>query len=183
MNDTLSLDAPFWFLPLEMEIGDSTAVFRSHEMPAAEQIALVRRNARSFDFVDLRVLMKDMSEVEILICNFYLSVAARKIVWADPSLRYIGMFAVTLSNQQTATSLSQGSLLRDGVEGGRSISSDATRDPLQHTNRRFLFVSAISWISIVGSHYLYSSPLFLELVKLVVTISVCLHYLLNKYSW
>ena len=29
--------------------------------------------------------------VESLICNFYFSVAARKIVWADPSLRYTGM--------------------------------------------------------------------------------------------
>ena len=29
-----------------------------------------------------------LGEVESLICSFYLSVAARKIVWADPSLRY-----------------------------------------------------------------------------------------------
>ena len=29
-----------------------------------------------------------LGEVESWICNFYLSVAARKIVWADPSLRY-----------------------------------------------------------------------------------------------
>ena len=29
-----------------------------------------------------------LGEVESLICNFYLSVAARKIVCADPSLRY-----------------------------------------------------------------------------------------------
>ena len=29
-----------------------------------------------------------LGEVEHLICNLYLSVAARKIVWADPSLRY-----------------------------------------------------------------------------------------------
>ena len=32
-----------------------------------------------------------LSEVESWICNFYLSVAARKIVWADPSLRYTRM--------------------------------------------------------------------------------------------
>ena len=32
-----------------------------------------------------------LSEVQSLICNFYLSVAARKIVWADPSLRYTRM--------------------------------------------------------------------------------------------
>ena len=32
-----------------------------------------------------------LGEVERLICNFYLSVAARKIVWADPSLRYISL--------------------------------------------------------------------------------------------
>ena len=32
-----------------------------------------------------------MGEVESLICNFYISVAALKIVWADPSLRYSRM--------------------------------------------------------------------------------------------
>ena len=32
-----------------------------------------------------------LGEVERLICNFYLSVAARKIVFADPSLRYTNM--------------------------------------------------------------------------------------------
>ena len=32
-----------------------------------------------------------LGEVESLICIFYLSVAARKIVWADPSLRYTRM--------------------------------------------------------------------------------------------
>ena len=32
-----------------------------------------------------------LGEVESLICNFYLSVAARKIVWADPSLRYTSL--------------------------------------------------------------------------------------------
>ena len=32
-----------------------------------------------------------LGEMESLICNFYLSVAARKLVWADPSLRYTRM--------------------------------------------------------------------------------------------
>ena len=32
-----------------------------------------------------------LGEVEHLICNFYVSVAARKIVWADPSLRYTSL--------------------------------------------------------------------------------------------
>ena len=32
-----------------------------------------------------------LGEMESWICNFYLSVAARKIVWADSSLRYTGM--------------------------------------------------------------------------------------------
>ena len=32
-----------------------------------------------------------LGEVERLICNFYLSVAARKIVWADTSLRYTSL--------------------------------------------------------------------------------------------
>ena len=32
-----------------------------------------------------------LGEMESLICSFYLSVAARKIVWADPYLRYTRM--------------------------------------------------------------------------------------------
>ena len=32
-----------------------------------------------------------LGEVERLICNFYLSVTAHKIVWADPSLRYTSL--------------------------------------------------------------------------------------------
>ena len=32
-----------------------------------------------------------LGEMEILICNFYLSVAACQIVWADPSMRYTRM--------------------------------------------------------------------------------------------
>ena len=32
-----------------------------------------------------------LGEVESLICNFYLSVEARMIVWADPSLRFTSM--------------------------------------------------------------------------------------------
>ena len=42
-----------------------------------------------------------LGEVERLICNFCLSVAARIIVWADPSVRYTSLFAGTLSSQQT----------------------------------------------------------------------------------
>ena len=43
-----------------------------------------------------------LGEVESLICSFYLSVAARRIVWADPSLRYTSMLlGCYLSNQQT----------------------------------------------------------------------------------
>ena len=34
-----------------------------------------------------------LGEVESFICNFYLSVAARKIVSADPSLRYTSMLS------------------------------------------------------------------------------------------
>ena len=37
------------------------------------------------------VSMLWLDEVENLICNFYLSVAARKIVWTDPSQRYTSM--------------------------------------------------------------------------------------------
>ena len=43
-----------------------------------------------------------LGEVESLICNFYLSVAARKIVWADQSLRYTNMLlGREASKQQT----------------------------------------------------------------------------------
>ena len=43
-----------------------------------------------------------LGEVERLICNFYLSVAARQIVWADPSLRYTSMLlGRKATNQQT----------------------------------------------------------------------------------
>ena len=47
-----------------------------------------------------------LGEVESWICNFYLSVAACKIVWADPSLRYtlmlLGRYA---TNQLTSKHL------------------------------------------------------------------------------
>ena len=56
-----------------------------------------------------------LGEVEHLICNFYLSVAARKIVWADPSLRYTSMLLGRLSNQQTTTSSSAFPSLISGV--------------------------------------------------------------------
>ena len=44
-------------------------------------------------------------EVENLICNFYLSVAAHKLVWADPSLRYTSILrGHKPTNQQTNNS-------------------------------------------------------------------------------
>ena len=43
-----------------------------------------------------------LGEVESWICNFYLSVAAHKIVWADPSLRYTSMLlGHCATNKQT----------------------------------------------------------------------------------
>ena len=43
-----------------------------------------------------------LGEVKSLVCNFYLSVAARENVWADPSLRYTNMLLGRwASNQQT----------------------------------------------------------------------------------
>ena len=48
-----------------------------------------------------------LGEMENLVCNFYLSVAAGKIVWADPSLRYtsllLGCKATNQPNQTKAT--------------------------------------------------------------------------------
>ena len=52
-----------------------------------------------------------LGEMESLVCNFYLSVAAHKIVWADWSLRYshvAGMF----SNQQTQFLIKQNWFLK-----------------------------------------------------------------------
>ena len=44
-----------------------------------------------------------LGEVESLTCNFYLSVSARKIVWADPSLRYTSMLLGRYTtNKQTS---------------------------------------------------------------------------------
>ena len=43
-----------------------------------------------------------LGEVESSICSFYLSVAARKIVWADPSLRYTSLLVgCQATNKQT----------------------------------------------------------------------------------
>ena len=51
-----------------------------------------------------------LGEEEGLICNFYLSVAARKIVCADPSLRYTRLLLGRKStNQQTPCSVAFGS--------------------------------------------------------------------------
>ena len=48
-----------------------------------------------------------LGEVESLICNFCLSVAARKIVWAVPSLRYTCLLlGQKAANQQTNCSVS-----------------------------------------------------------------------------
>ena len=54
-----------------------------------------------------------LGEVESWICNFYLSVAARKLVWADPSLRYTSMLPgrqETNKQQQLCFSASRCSL-------------------------------------------------------------------------
>ena len=50
-----------------------------------------------------------LGEVESWICNFYLSVAARKLVWADPSLRYTSMLLgrEATTNQQPTTNNQQ----------------------------------------------------------------------------
>ena len=55
-----------------------------------------------------------LGEIESLICSFYLSVAARKIVCADPSLRYTGMLLGRKASNQQTTTVSH-SLVRDTV--------------------------------------------------------------------
>ena len=53
-----------------------------------------------------------LGEVESLICSFYLSVAARKIVCADPSLRHTGMLlGRSATNKQTIVVSKDGSRL------------------------------------------------------------------------
>ena len=49
-----------------------------------------------------------LGETESLVCNFHLSVAARQIVWADPSLRYTCM----LLGRQAANKQQQQLLFR-----------------------------------------------------------------------
>ena len=44
-----------------------------------------------------------LGEMESVICNFYLSVAAREIVWADPSLRYTRMLLGRLVTNKQLT--------------------------------------------------------------------------------
>ena len=46
-----------------------------------------------------------LDEIESWICNFYLSVAARKIVWADPSLRYTRVLRGRSATNKTNKSL------------------------------------------------------------------------------
>ena len=46
-----------------------------------------------------------LGEIENLVCNFCLSVAALTLVWADPSRRYISMLLGLLTTQQPTTTL------------------------------------------------------------------------------
>ena len=46
-----------------------------------------------------------LDKIESWICNFYLSVAARKIVWADPSLRYTRVLRGRSATNKTNKSL------------------------------------------------------------------------------
>ena len=55
--------------------------------------------------------------MESLVCNFYLSVAARKLVWADPSLRYTRMF---LGRWATNKSTSGGHVVRHHIVSRRT---------------------------------------------------------------
>ena len=61
-----------------------------------------------------------LGEVESWICNFYLSVAARKIVWADPSLRYTSMLLGHKASNQPTNHLLHGvteTLYRTEIQG------------------------------------------------------------------
>ena len=65
-----------------------------------------------------------LGEVERLIWNFYLNVAARKIVWADPSPEIHSHVAGTLSNQQTnidAANLSAVLIAGSGIKGTTAL--------------------------------------------------------------
>ena len=63
-----------------------------------------------------------LGKVESWICNFYLSVTARNIVWADPSLRYTSMMLGRwTTNQQTPVAILPGAWrYRVSVGTGRS---------------------------------------------------------------
>ena len=63
-----------------------------------------------------------LGEVESLTCNFYLSVAARKIIWADPSLRYTSMLlGCKASNQLTFLACHQCYCVGSSLAGGLNL--------------------------------------------------------------
>ena len=89
------------------------------------------------------VSMLWLGEVESLICNLYLSVAARKIVWADPPLRYTSMWLRRI-RKKTVTVLQclQHHLVKTTANLGKRqhVHSDASVPPFHS-----LWVRAKSW--------------------------------------
>ena len=89
------------------------------------------------------VSILSLGETESLLCKFYLSVAARKIVRADPFLGYTRMLLGTLSNQQTNESTPGSAALVAGALqlGPRGGPGEGK------TGRRGLFVLLVACLS------------------------------------
>ena len=98
-----------------------------------------------------------LGEMESLICTFYLSVAACRIVWADLSLKYTCMLLGCLAprNKQIVC-VSLGRLLRDQMgwgRGGWTFSSTKMASGTE-TETCMNISCFILWILLIGQHIL-----------------------------
>ena len=84
-------------LPRERKIPGSnsacTGIFRGRVIPVTQKLALQCLPCLAPGVIGSALGLVSLVSVycDWVICNFYLSVAARKLVWADPSLRYTRM--------------------------------------------------------------------------------------------
>ena len=77
-----------------------------------------------------------LGRIESMICNFYLSVATRKIVGVDPSLRYTSML---LGRQATSKHCSFMSATRPRTHRASNETTDRGKRNLNSTNFAFFF--------------------------------------------
>ena len=120
-----------------------------------------------------------LGEVESLICNFYLGVAARNIVWADPFLRYTSLLlGCYTTNQQTSKQLNfraTFAFLQDRITCGRDSSSSSKMGLMTPSGLPWLSSSSSSpKVGKIGSVELVSDlPSSGSLYKSLVVLSRC----------